>query len=479
MKHFFALPLSYLLLASSALAQTPASFAPVVLYSVGAGNQPHSVAVADVDYDGKLDVMASNVVGYSASVLLGTGSGTFGAVANYNSGAMGSSYGIAVADVDNDDRLDLLLANVAQHTVSVLLGTGTGTFAGGVTYSTGASSAPYRLSVADVNGDGHRDLLTANSNTHNVGILLGNGNGTFQAVTLISTGAGSRPYGVAVADVNADGQPDVLTVNSGTHTAGVLLGNGNGTFQPMTTYSTGAGSQPSDIALADVNGDGKLDVLTANFNSNTAGVLLGNGNGTFQAATTYGAGGGPLSLAVADVNGDGKPDLLMGNRSLNTVGVLLGLGNGAFKTAVTFSTGAGSNPLGIAAADVNRDGRPDLVVGNNQNGAVGILLNTGTYLPTRAALPGTAATLAPNPATTSTTLTATGLPTGATHLTAVLLNPLGQVVRRLAVPAALGVATASVPTTGLAAGLYVLRLDAVDAQGAPLGALPTQRLSVE
>ena len=469
------------LLAGSALAQTAATFAPVATYSTGLTSFPIGLAVADVNGDGKPDVLTANTNGSTAGVLLGTGTGTFGAVTAYSTGPGSAPISIAVADVNGDGKPDLLTANSNSNTVGVLLGTGTGTFGAVATYSTGAGSMPDGIAVADVNGDSKLDVLTANYGTNTVGVLLGTGTGSFPTLATYSTGPGSLPGDIYVADVNGDSRLDVLTPNYGSNSAAVLLGTGTGSFGAVTTYSTGPNGLPVDLVVADVNRDGKLDLLTANSNSDTAGVLLGTGTGTFGAVTTYstGTGGTPDGIAVADVNGDNRPDLLTANIGTNTVGVLLGTGTGSFGVVTTYSTGAGSGPIGIEVADVNGDGRRDIIVVNSNTNTVGVLLNTTGVLPTLTALPGAAANLHPNPTRTSATLTATGLPAAATQVVVVLLNPLGQEVRRLSVPATAGVATGAVPTAGLASGLYLLRLDAVDAQGAALGALATQRLSVE
>jgi hypothetical protein len=176
---------------------------------------------------------------------------------------------------------------------------------------------------------------------------------------------------------------------------GVLLGNGNGTFQSAATYDS-AGITTRSVSAADLNGDGKVDLVVANANSDTVGVLLGNGNGTFQSSATYQAGGPPESIAIADVNQDGKPDLVAANGS-GAVSVLLGNGNGTFQTAVNSDAG-GRATLSVALADVNGDGRPDALVANrcfNDNpncphGSIGVLLNnTGPH-------GSTATTLAPN-----------------------------------------------------------------------------------
>ncbi|TDN37256.1 hypothetical protein E4631_25160 [Hymenobacter sp. UV11] len=473
--------------AGTTQAQTAATFGAVTIVSSGAGSTPYAIVVADVNGDGIPDLLTANQVSSTAGVLLGTGTGSFGAATTFSTGAGSYPRSIAVADVNGDGKPDLLTANPVSNTAGVLLGTGTGSFGAATTFSNGAGSYPVSIAVADVNGDGKPDLLMANQSNSTAGVLLGTGTGSFGAATIFSTGADSYPNGIAVADVNGDGKPDLLTANSSSSTAGVLLGTGTGNFGAVTTFSTGAGSTPVSITVADGNGDGIPDLFTANQGSNTAGVLLGTGTGSFGAATTFstGAGSYPRSIAVADVNGDGKPDLLTANYGSSTAGVLLGTGTGSFGAATTFSTGADSYPRSIAVADVNGDSKPDLLTANNGSSTAGVLLNTtsimGAPLPTQPVAATTAplVTLYPNPANgPDVSLAATGLPTAARYLEATLLNPLGQVVRHLTLPATQGAARGALPTTGLAAGIYVVRLTPRTAQGQVLQASSAQRLSV-
>ncbi|HET9505096.1 MAG TPA: FG-GAP-like repeat-containing protein [Hymenobacter sp.] len=373
--------------AGAAQAQNPApTFAPAATYGTG-GISPLSIAAADVNGDGKPDLLTVNFNSNTAGVLLGNGNGTFQAATTYGTGG-GDSRRIAVADVNGDGKPDLLTANESTNNISVLLGNGNGTFQAATTYGTGSGSIPDGVAAADVNGDGKPDLLTANYGSNTAGVLLGNGNGTFQPATTYSTGSSSGPRSLAVADVNGDGKLDLLTGNYGSNTAGVLLGNGNGTFQPATTYGTGSGSNPFGIAVADVNGDGKPDLLTANSSSGTVGVLLGNGTGSFQAVTPYGKGilSAPYSIAVADVNGDGKLDALTATPSTNNASVLLGYGTGYFQAVPAFGTGANSQPFGLAVADVNGDGKPDLLTANESTDNISVLLNTTMYAPTLTSL---------------------------------------------------------------------------------------------
>ena len=351
------------------------------------GYSPQSVAVGDVNGDGKPDLLVVNMCASeidctdgSVGVFLGNGDGTFRATMSYGSGG-NQALSVAVADVNGDGKADLLVANQCatatsggctstNGSVGVLLGNGDGTFQPAVTYNSGAA---HSVVVADVNGDGKPDLIVAQGD---VGVLLGNGDGTFQPEVSYAPGAGA--FSVTVADVNGDGKLDLLVPNvsfsSNNGEVGVLLGNGDGTFQAPTAYDSG-GFVPNFVAVADVNGDGKLDLIVANeCDSNSSGncyqkttgnvgVLLGNGDGTFQGVTTFATIGLPYgALAVADFNGDGKLDIASGNAD----SLLLGNGDGTFQAPLRL----GASGRGIAVGDFNRDGRPDLSVGG-----VAVLLN--------------------------------------------------------------------------------------------------------
>jgi hypothetical protein len=176
-----------------------------------------------------------------------------------------------------------------------------------------------------------------------------------------------------VADVNGDGLPDLVTANQGSNTVSVFLGNGDGTFELAQTYATD--SYPFSVAVADVNGDGHPDVVTANSKSDSVSVLLGNGDGSFRAARNLAVGGEPLSVAVVDVNGDGRPDLVLPSYGYG-VNVLLGNGNGTFQAAQHFATG--TYPVSAAVADVNGDGHPDIITANgNSSATLSVLLGNG------------------------------------------------------------------------------------------------------
>jgi hypothetical protein len=331
------------------------------------------VAVGDFNGDGTLDLAVANFGSNTVSVLLGNGDGTFQAARAFPAGA--SPRAVAVGDFNGDGLPDLAVANAAVNgTVSVLLGNGDGSFHAPVGLPTGARQ-PVSVAVGDFNGDGFQDLAVANygngtTDPGSVSVLLGNGDGSFQDPGNFATG-GRQPIAVAVGDFNGDGLPDLAVANLNSNTVSVLPGAGDGTFQPARFFPVG--SQPFGVAVADFNGDGVLDLAVVNysFERSDVSLLLGLGDGTFQPARSFPAGGYSRSLAVGDFNGDGIPDLAVG--SYYEVLVLLGTGDGSFQPARSFP--AGYNPSAVAVGEFNGDGLPDLAVAEYRD--VSVLLGTG------------------------------------------------------------------------------------------------------
>jgi hypothetical protein len=440
-------------------------------YQYPAGHFPSQVAIADLNGDGKLDLVVANhgdtpAYGNTVSVLLGRGDGTYESRADYGTGVGPGS--VAIADLNGDGKLDLMTGNIQSLTISVLPGAGDGTF--GLPIDSPTAIAPGRLELGDMDGDGRLDLATSNSGSATVTTYHGNGDGTFGGA--LNYAVGSAPGPVKLRDLNQDGKLDLAVTNGGGLTR--FLGNGNGTLGPGTFTATNVGASsvavgdlngdghpdmvvtnygpsgpgpfvpghtisiflglgggafsktgvdcdqfPSNAELADMNGDGRLDLLMASYggvgtqlgnglggfapatfatgsvgaplaiadldadgdldiagsDADAAGVLLGNGDGTYGSARSYNTGNLPTFVATGDVDGDGDADVVTANTFGNSVSVLLGMGDGTLGGRVDYPTGSESD--GVAIGDFNGDSRPDLAVTNREGDNISVLLGTG------------------------------------------------------------------------------------------------------
>lgn len=324
-----------------------------------------------------------------ASAALGTGKMAFSFQNSSNSGTGNTPHSLAVGDFNADGFVDLVTANSESNTLTILLGSGNGNFAEAVGSPIATGNAPSCVTVGDFNGDGKSDLAVSNFNDSSLIILLGNDDGTFKAAPNSPLTVGRAPLSVAVGDFTGDGISDVAVANVVDNTVSILLGKGDGTFSPAARSPIPVvGSSPSSVAVADFNRDGKLDLVVAVVGPNDVTILLGNGDGTFTEAanSTISVGLGPYSVAVADFNEDGIPDLVTANdtgvnNNPGTVTVLLGNGAGGFSQAPGSPISVGINPLFVAAGDFNVDGKVDLAVTNENDSSVAILLGNanGTF----------------------------------------------------------------------------------------------------
>jgi hypothetical protein len=305
---------------SNALAGTWSGFTQVA--SPAVGNGPQAVATGDFNRDGKLDIAVTNVTDKTVTILLGNGDGTFTAAASPATGANPSA--LTVGDFNKDGIPDIAVCNQVGGTLTILLGTGRGTFSATTAPRLASGSSPMGVVTADFNRDGIPDLAVTNAITNaTVEIFLGNGDGSFTAGANPST-AGTDAWGIAIGDFNNDSKADLAIMerdSNGNNDLAILLGNGDGTFAAASVISV-PGLGGLYVAVADFNQDGHADVAIANYSSSSLTVLLGNGDGTFQTPITPG-GANALTLAVGDFNGDGFPDLAVPDANTNSVAIFL------------------------------------------------------------------------------------------------------------------------------------------------------------
>jgi hypothetical protein len=369
-----------ILLVASGVSAQDVSFEPAVNYPTGLA--PVCVAVGDFNGDGVQDLAVGNFNSLDVSVLLGNGDGTFQAAGKIPLGFI--PLALAVGDFNSDGVQDLAVADHGHHGarsyVSILLGNGDGSFQAARYFP--LPGDPQSVAVGDFNNDGVPDLAVANYFEgpyyidDYVSVLLGNGDGTFRDARCCLLGTDGFTFSsssVAVGDFNNDGMPDLAVAID---VVGVLLGNGDGTFQGARNFFVDG--SPVSVAVGDFNGDGVQDLAVAG-DSRGVAVLLGNGDGTFQAARYFAAGRVPWSVAVGDFNGDGVQDLVVANDGTyplyqdSSVSVLLGNGDGTFQAAQNFDVGLA--PRSVAVADFNGDGLPDLAVANVASNDVSVLIN--------------------------------------------------------------------------------------------------------
>jgi uncharacterized protein (TIGR03437 family) len=366
-----------------------ANFAPRAIQSFPTGRLPSSVVLADLNGDGKPDIVVSDLEASSTvgdqgdiAVLLNKGDGSFQPPVKYAAG--NGPINVQVADVNGDGKPDIITADNSGGTVSVLLGNGNGTFA--TAKSIPAGAAPQGVILADFNGDGKLDIAVGQDGG-GISVLIGNGSGGFGAPVNSTTGVG--PWYLAAYDFDGDGKLD-LAINHGFDAeVAILRGKGDGTFTPVGMYAVDA--EPTSLVVTDFNNDGIPDLVVASGNPALLGpdagnknmtFLIGNGDGTFRGASIYAAGNGTNSVAIADFNKDGKPDLIAANMFSAFVSYFRGNGNGTFATGVNIPLTAGGSALTanyVVAGDFNGDSKPDLAVGTSGGIAVALGNGDGTF----------------------------------------------------------------------------------------------------
>ncbi|CAF4007256.1 unnamed protein product, partial [Rotaria sp. Silwood1] len=240
--------------------------------------------------------------------------------------ASAGTYFLAVGDLNNNGHLDIVATNNKSATITVFYNNGHGRFHRQKTYSTGGTGSDVdTLTLADLNHNGYLDILAPNYGLDYIGIFLNRRDGTFAPQVILSTGAGSGPISVATAYLNHDRYLDIVVANSKGNNIGVIFSRGRNLYAPMVTYSTGSNSAPRSVAVADLNGDHKYDIIVANRDGNNIGVFFNQRGGIFDPQIVYSTGSGslPRSVSIADLNGDHKLDVICVNSGTNTIAIFL------------------------------------------------------------------------------------------------------------------------------------------------------------
>lgn len=339
---------------------------------------PNKMATGDFNLDGKLDIVSVDQLSGSINILLGDGNGGF-TLAGAPLSVADTAYAVGVADINLDGKPDLALAG--QSKVTILLGNGSGGFTqAGPPIHTG--SLAISLAMADFNRDGKIDLAVGNAFSTDITILLGNGSGGFtQPNPSFSVGI---PRSIAISDFNQDGSPDlVVAADSNSDNILVFLGNGNGGFGPEANSPYTVGAFPYSVVAGDFNLDGRPDIAGASTNTGNVAILLAKPEGGFNNVTAIGGGDQPAAMVVNDFNQDGRPDLAIANKGGNNVNIQLNacaggecLNIGFFGNQSQVRT-VGTAPISMVASDFNLDNKPDLAVANFGSNNITIELNTG------------------------------------------------------------------------------------------------------
>jgi hypothetical protein len=379
------------------------------------GLNPFSVAIADLDDDGKADLAVTNYGSNSVSVFRNTSSiGSVSYAAKIDHTTDSAPLSVATGDLDGDGKADLAVTN--GNTVSVFRNTCSSGIISFATKVDISSTNPTSVAIGDLDGDGKADIVVTNENSNTVSVFRNTGSsGVISFAAQVVFTAGTTPISVAIGDFNGDGKADLVVANVNSNTVSVFRNTGNtGIISYAAKEDLAVATNPYSVAIGDLDGDGKADLAVANFSSNIVSVFRNNGSsGTISYApkVDFITGDNPYLVRIGDLNGDGKPDLVVANYASNTVSVFRNtVSTGIISYAAKVDLATGSTPNSVGIGDLDGDGRADLAVANYNGSTVSIIRNNPVFVS-----PPTITSFTPTSGGTGTAITFTGTNfTGAT-----------------------------------------------------------------
>jgi hypothetical protein len=445
---------------------TSASFSSKVDFTPG--SHPVSTTAADINGDGRLDLLVANAYANSVSVMVNTstpGTISFAAAVDFTVGS--NPWAVTTGDLDGDGMLDIATANGLSDNVSVLRNTSTlstVSFAAKTDYAAGVQ--PYAVAIHDLNGDGKPELVAGYNSSPGAASVYKNTStaGTISLNAKMDFATGDNPKSVGIADIDGDGKPDLVLAayNTSANAISILRNTtSSGSIAFAAKVDLPAGTNPYGIALGDLDGDGKTDIASPNSNANTLSVYRNtssSGSVSFATKVDYTTGSNPVSIAIDDLNGDGKPDIALSNQFSNTVSVFANnsaSGTMNFAAKVDFITA--TVPYSMTIADFDGDQRPDMASADASANLVSTFKSqmcpVGISDPESLSL---SAGVYPNPFSSSATLEINDFKNGAYEL------HICDLVGKIVYSSVIATAISEVDRGNLPAGIYFLQLVSKD-----------------
>jgi hypothetical protein len=347
--------------------------------TISVTNEPEALITADVDGDKKVDLICAFRFGTSLSIFMNNGSGGFStSPTTISTGSEPRS--VSAADVNGDGAVDLISASFVEDQLLVFMNNGSGGFSTPNTIlNTG--TAPRVVVSADINGDGHVDLLSADRNSNQLSLFVGDGSGAFVVATPATIPIGVQAEALIAADIDGNGQVDLISADSGSQQLSLFLNARSASFSPSISLPIDSAAKPRFVIAGDINGDKNIDLISADDSgSGQLSVFLGDGLGAFPVASrsTLNTGGSPQAVTAADIDGDGNIDLISADSGSNQLSIFTNMGSGSLQSPVTIATG--SSPQAVTAADIDGDGNIDLISADSGSNQLSIFTNMGSGL---------------------------------------------------------------------------------------------------